>query len=512
MSDELAAQVADATTVDPDAFHERVDAEAATLKETLRSGDFDNPQANVGFEYEFYAVAAGDDGVAGGAAPDVPLVRVPRLLLELIGFEQELGLHNAEMNTSPQPLSGYGLTAQEAEVQARLSAALAKTRPEGIRLVSDAMWTVPPKGELARTYLTDSVEIDGVRIATNMSKAIRYHAMANSPLEPAMTIDAPHVSLSSDTVLPESLITSIQPHYQVPHAPDLPTYYRYALRVAGPLLALGVNSPFFPPDLYDDGVEPANVLADGRLEHRLGVFEDMLNPADGPPKVAFPPDLETVEEAVDLVADDRTIVPAWVDERGRYDDDFRHFTHMHGSFWRWVRPVFEGATRSSAHVRIEFRPLPAQPTVRDSIAFLALLAGLLEECFAADHPVRELHWERAKDNLYRAADDGLGATIEWITADGEPTTDIETIYDDLFETARRGLERRGFDAGGARRYLGPLRARITERLTPADWKRERVRARLDDGDSLEAAITGMQRTYVARQADTLIEGTFADWL
>ena len=510
MSQELAAQVADATGVDPDAFHDRVWEEAAALKEAMRSGDFDNPQANVGFEYEFYGVA--EDGASAAEADGVPLVRVPRLLLELIGFEPELGLHNSEMNTSPQPLSGYGLTAQEAEVQARLSAALAKTRLEGIRLVSDAMWTVPPRGESAAEYLTGSVEVDGVRLAANMSKAVRYHAMANSELRAGMVIEAPHVSLAADTVMPESLITSIQPHYQVPQAVDLPAYFGYALRFAGPLLALGVNSPFFPPDLYEDGVAPEAVLSDGSHEHRIGVFEDVLNPPDGPPKVCFPPDVETVEAAVDLVAEDRCIVPAWIDERGRFDDDYRHFTHKHGSFWRWVRPVFEGATRSSAHVRIEFRPLPAQPTVRDSVAFLALLAGLFEECFATDHPVRELPWEAARDNLYRAAEDGLGASVEWVTADGERTTDVDAIYDDLFEAARRGLERRGLDAGGADRYLGPLRARVTERLTPAEWKRERVRDRLDEGDDLEAAIGEMQRRYVDRQSETLIEGSFADWL
>jgi hypothetical protein len=154
MTDDLAGRVAAATQVDREAFQARVDEEAEALKEALRTGTFDNSQANVGFEYEFYGVAESSDSTDTGSPPDVPLVRVPRLLLELVGFEQELGLHNAEMNTSPQPLSGYGLTAQEAEVQARLSAALAKTRPEGIRLVSDGMWTVPPTGERADQYLT----------------------------------------------------------------------------------------------------------------------------------------------------------------------------------------------------------------------------------------------------------------------------------------------------------------------------------------------------------------------
>ncbi len=65
------------------------------IKDAIEDGVFDNPQAIVGLEYEFYAVK--DD--------DATLRRVPRRLLELIGFEKELGLHNAEMTTSPQPLN-----------------------------------------------------------------------------------------------------------------------------------------------------------------------------------------------------------------------------------------------------------------------------------------------------------------------------------------------------------------------------------------------------------------------
>jgi hypothetical protein len=62
-----------------------------------------------------------------------------------------------------------------------------------------------------------------------------------------------------------------------------------------------------------------------------------------------------------------------------------------------------------------------------------------------------------------------------------------------------------------RRYLAPLRDRVDRARTPADWKREKVRERLDAGASLEAAIVGMQREYVGRQAETLVGGSFADW-
>ncbi len=501
---ELAAAVAEALAVDGAAFQERALAEAEELKREVRDGTFDNSQAIVGLELELYAVDARTDA----------LRRVPRQLLGLIGFEKELGLHNAEMQTSPQPLSHFGLAAQEKELQANLAPAEEKVAVEDIRLVADGLWTVPPNGETASSYLTDCVESEGVTISTNMSDSVRYHAMANTDYPTGCRLDAPHVSLAAETVMPESLITSIQPHYQVAHAPDLPEYFTYALRVAAPLLALGVNSPFFPPDLYDDGPDP-EIVADAHMEHRIGVFESVLNPPPGhneAPKVCFPPDFQTVEDAIDAVAADRTIVPMEPDGGNRFDDRFAHFRHKHGSYWRWIRPVFDGATRSAANARIEFRPIPAQPTLRDAIAFQAVFAGLMEALRTHEHPVDRLEWATARDNFYAATRDGLEADLAWISADGDRTTEIDAICGECFEYARDGLERRGLSTEEARRYVRPLRERLDRRMTPARWKHHRVRRAVEDNVPLAEAIWGTQSAYVDHQETTLIEGTFVDWL
>ncbi|MEA5388776.1 hypothetical protein VB779_18295 [Haloarculaceae archaeon H-GB11] len=498
---ELAARVADALAMGTESFQERAAEDAELLKSEVRDGTFDNTQAIVGLEVELYAVDDQTDA----------LTRVPRHLLELVGFEKELGLHNAEMGTSPQPLNSYGLAAQEKELQANLAPAQDRLRAEGIRLVSDGMWTVPPTGETATDYLCGAVEYDGITLATNMSDAVRYHAMANSEYAPGMILDAPHVSVQAETVMPESLITSIQPHYQVAHAPDLPEYFRYALRVAGPLLAVGVNAPFFPPDLYDDAPD-REILDDSYMENRIGVFETVLNSREHEPKVAFPPDFDTVEDAIDDVLADHTIVPMEIDAGQRFDDEFAHFRHKHGSYWRWVRPVFEGATRSAANARIEFRPLPAQPTIRDAISFQAVFGGLLKSLHSREHPVRSLDWETAKANFYAATRDGLAADMTWLTADGERTQRTDRIYSELFEYARDGLELAGLSTEEARRYIRPLRERVDRRTTPARWKFDIVSEQVDDNVPLTEAIWGMQSRYVREQEATLLNGSFVDWL
>jgi hypothetical protein len=497
--------------VDPEEFQSRVEADAEVIKTELAEGTFDNPQGIVGLEYEFYAVSGREAtarGLESGEETAGALRRIPRRMLSYIGFEKELGLHNAEMSTTPQPLNDHGLAAQETEVKSRLSAAREPVRADDMRLVSDGLWTIPPAGEDAVGYLTDSVEEDELVLATNMSDATRYHAMANGEADLGMRLDVPNVTLEADTIMPESLITSIQPHYQVPHARDLAAYFRYALRVAGPLLALGVNSPFFPPDCYDD-VSPERVLDEAWMGHRIRVFETLNG--DGTRKVRFPDDVESTEAAVDAVVEDETVVPMPVDAGDRFDDRFAHFRRKHGSFWRWVRPVFGGATRPQANARIEFRPIAAQPTVRDSIAFQAAFAGALEALHASEHPAWNLDWETARDNFYAAMRDGLGADLTWITADGDETDDVETIYGDLLAAAESGLRARGVTDEQVGRYLLPLRERVRDGVTPARWKHGVVREHVDEGEDLRTAIYRAQREYIRQQTDTLLSGRFVDW-
>jgi hypothetical protein len=511
MNGELASRVRDTLGMSVSEFDAQARADAEVVKSELRDGTFDNHRSIIGLEYEFYAVADGRWRRETGDDSGAELVRVPRRLLELIRFEKELGLHNAELTTSPQPLNAEGLRAQAAGVRSHLESALQTTRTEGMRLVSDGLWTIPPSGETAHGYLTDSISDEGIRIATNMTDAVRYHAMANGSNAPRpFSLDAPHVGLEADTVMPESLITSIQPHYQVPHASDLPTYHNYALRIAGPLLALAVNSPFFPPDLYDEGADPTAVVDDAWAENRIFVFESVLN-ADESAKVRFPDDLDTVGEAVDRVANDPTVVPMPVDRGDRFDDRFATLRRKHGTFWRWVRPVFGGATRSSANARIEFRPIAAQPTVRDSVAFMATFAGLMESLPRHEHPVIGQDWSVARKNFYAAARRGLGAEQRWITNDGQETTNTERLYDDLLSHAVEGLRSAGCTTETAEHYVAPLRARVASGTTPAEWKRSYVRARVRDGDPLSAAIPAMQRAYVDEQTDTLLDGAFTDW-
>ncbi|MFB6112151.1 MAG: hypothetical protein ABEJ35_06410, partial [Halobacteriaceae archaeon] len=246
-------------------------------------------------------------------------------------------------------------------------------------------------------------------------------------------------------------------------------------------------------------------------EGRVSVFESVLNPEDGE-KVRFPRDATTASEVVDRIVADEPLIPLDVETGTGFDDNFAHYRTKHGTYWRWIRPVFEGGSRSSANARIEFRPLPAQPTVRDVIGFQAAFGGLMAGLRQQDHPVYHLDWRTAERNFYAAAREGLGADLEWLTLDGEETTARSAIFEDLFASARAGLEAHGLSETEARRYLEPLVERVELGMTPAKWKRRHVQAALDEGLAFEKAVREMQATYLERQDETLWEGRFTDWL
>jgi hypothetical protein len=247
------------------------------------------------------------------------------------------------------------------------------------------------------------------------------------------------------------------------------------------------------------------------MEHRIGVFESVLNDPETP-KVRFPRDVDTVSEAIERIAADPTIVPAEVEPAGRLDDDWRHIRHKHGSFWRWVRPVFDGPSRADANVRIEFRPVPAQPTARDCIGVLALFAGLMSSLPRRAHPLYDLDWETARANFYAAARDGLQADMEYVDGEGEHTSDLGQVYGDLFEYAYDGLDMHRIDRRTAASYLEPLRARVRQETTPARWTHERAREHVREGATIETAICRAHREYVDHQRRTLVDGDFTAWL
>ncbi|MFW6018633.1 MAG: hypothetical protein ACOCPX_07415, partial [Halapricum sp.] len=430
---------------------------------------------------------------------------------------KELGLHNAEINTDPNTFDAAGLDAQATAIEMETRKARAAAGEEGCALVLDAMWTIPPDAGSVE-YLSATTDLDGIRLARNMRTDPRYVAIDNDLLERtggSIDLSVPGVEQSFPTILLESLATSIQPHLQIPSTAAFPEHYNAAIRTMGPLLALASNSPFVPADLYEDVADPERLLEATHHELRIAVFEQSVNVTPNP-KVRVPPDLDAVTDVVDRVREDDVVAPflsEWLDAGSgdEYTDNYWEFEHKRGTYWRWVRCVIGGDPVEGAgderSVRIEYRPLPTQPTVTDVVGLQALTAGLIRGLVAADHPITDLPWDVTRSAFYAAAREGLDAELAWVNADGDRTTDPDEIFSEVFEYAEHGLEVQGIDDHAE--YLDPIRARWRAETTPSGWKIERVREHLEDGLDLPEAIARMQRTYILRSRET---ESFAEWL
>ena len=500
-------------------FERRVEEQAATLREALTSGAFENEAYTVGLELEAYAV----DG-------EGRLARVPEAVLADPACNGELGLHNLELNTPPNRFDADGLAAQADRIAERVAGARAALAEEGLELVLDGMWTVPPP-EGTDAYLSAVDVEDGVTVARNMRASPRYCAIDNDVLARAggsVDLDLPGVRRSFPSILVESLTSSIQPHLQVPDSGAFPDHYAVAVRTLGPVLALATNSPFLPADRYDLGGErgagPAGTdertgvtgldaapttpeeLVDATYhELRVPVFEQAINTGDR--KVRFPEDVESVTDVVGRLLEDRTCAPflkEWVkggDAVEGYADRIWELDHKRGTYWRWLRAVVGGEALAGAgeeSVRIEYRPLPTQPTVAATVGLQALVSGLVRGLVAADHPLASLEWAAARRSFYRAVEDGLDADLAWVDADGERTDDPDVVYGELFAYARRGLREQGLSEPDVDDLLAPIEARRERGTTPSRWKKRAVRERLAGGADLRSAIGGMQREYVER--------------
>lgn len=488
-------------------FLDRVAQQGESIVSRITDGEFENDDFSVGMEMEVYAVTTETH-------------KLRHLSEEVFesGATKELGLHNAEINTDPDVLDEAGLARQAESIEQDFERACKAVRAEGGHLVLDAMWTTPPE-EGSERYLCDVALTDGVTIARNMRPDPRYVALDNQALAYAggeLEFSVPGVSRTFPTILFESLATSIQPHLQIPNTEAFPAYYNVAIRTLGPVLALGTNSPFLPPDLYTDVDDPYEVIDQSHHELRIAVFEQSMNQTPNP-KVCVPADIHSPEDAIGHVLEDDLYAPflrEWITDAPRegLSDAHWEYQYKRASFWRWLRCVVGGDSVSECcderSLRIEYRPIPTQPTVRDVVGMQVLTVGLIRGLVHTAHPLAELPWEDAERAFYNAATDGLSGDLAWITADGDRTSESEIIFDDLFAQARIGLAESGVSESTIDRYLDPIERRVETGVTPSIWKKNRVREGLDSGKSFTEAITEMQAEYIERSRES---EHFAEW-
>jgi hypothetical protein len=301
-----------------------------------------------------------------------------------------------------------------------------------------------------------------------------------------------------DEVTLEGANTSLQYHLRV--APeDFARVYNAAQLATGPVLAVSGNSPLFLGrrlweetrvalfrQAVDDRGESGNGWnGHGRVSFGHGWVREGAYELFAEAVALHPPLLPVVgpEQPLESVAAGK--LPGL------------HELRLHQStVWTWNRAIYD--PKDGGHLRVELRALPAGPTVVDMVANGAFLLGLtlgLSERLDALLPAIPFH--HARGNFYRAACQGLDATMLWPTevAPSPRALPVTELVPELLPLARRGLVTAGVDAEDADAMLAIIENRLAARRTGARWQRQ-VLTRLEERMSRADALSALLERYL----------------
>ncbi len=440
------------------AFAERLRASLDALAQVLQRPGFGSGETSIGAELELNLVdphgrpARVNKAVLSSANDD-------RLALELNRF-------NLEINSTPVAIAGRPFKALGDEFRATLTSTQRAARTHGARLVPIGILPTLTTFDVLTDVMTDRGRYRALSAKLRELRGGPFRIRING-LDP--------IDLGCDDVTLEGAATSLQLHLRVEPERFADTYN--AAQIATALaLAVSSNSPFFLGHRLWD-------------ETRIALFKQAVDVRDGarsipgwpPPRVSFGHGWvrhgihELFAEAVSL---HQPLIPALSDEDplacvADGGVPLLEELRLHcGTIWRWNRAIYDA--NDGGHVRIELRALPAGPTVIDMMANSAFLLGLtLGLAAQAPELVAQLPFAHARHNFYRAAQDGLDATLLW-PADNAPSPRLEPVPSlvvRMLPLAFDGLVDAGVDADEAEELLSVIRARCETQMTGARWQR-----------------------------------------
>ena len=165
----------------------------------------------------------------------------------------------------------------------------------------------------------------------------------------------------------------------------------------------------------------------------------------------------------------------------------------HGTIWPWNRAVYSHL--GGGHTRIEYRFLPAGPTVLDMLASAALCIGWSLGLGDSMHQyAARLPFKFAEYNFYRAAQQGLDAKLVWPLkhTGGLEERPVLDLIEEFLPRARQGLEQLDLDPADLDRVWHIIEERFDTRQTGAAWQLktfEKYRKHHDVGESCRRMLS-----------------------
>jgi gamma-glutamyl:cysteine ligase YbdK (ATP-grasp superfamily) len=460
-------------------FSRRLTENLEALRRVLQRPGFGAGPRTVGAELEMFLVDSGGFPLPVNRQVLAQTVD-PRVTLELDRF-------NLECNLRPCALVGRPFTALREEFEDALAEVRRAAATQGAGVVVTGILPTLREADLGSNALTGQPRYRALSAAV-------LRRRDGAPLKVAIA-GQDTLMLTWDDVTLEGANTSLQFHLRVTPE-EFARVYNAAQLVTAPVLAVSTNSPLFLGrrlwdetrvalfrQAVDDRGEPQE---DGHLPHARVTFGH-----GWVRESAF----ELFSEAVALHSPMLPVVgpesPLESMARGQLPqlDELR----LHQStVWSWNRAIYD--PKAEGHLRIEFRALPAGPTVVDMVANGALLLGLsLGLAGQMDALLPAMPFYCARANFLRAARQGMDAQLLWpseVAPSPRPVSAPELVLQ-LLPVARQGLVSAGVDADEADAMLGIIEARVRARRTGAGWQRQvlaRLEERLPRVDALAALL------------------------
>ncbi len=409
-------------------------------------------------------------------------------------FTTELAKFNMEVNLEPLVFSGNCLSTMEKNINEKMKIARKWAAKFDADIVLAGILPTIRKFDLTsenRTpYERYKALMDGILA---MKGAGSMELKINGTDELIMSHDSPML---------EAANTGFQVHLQV--APDkFVERYNIAQAIAGPALAVAVNSP---------------LLFGRRLWHetRIALFQQSVDTRSSgehlrarSPRVMFGHNwlkksiLEIYREDIMrfrvLLSTNQIENPIKILDSGKVPA--LHSLLMHNStVYRWNRPCY-GVANGKAHLRIENRVLPAGPTVADEMANAALWLGLLNG-FNDAYPkiTKQLEFADAKANFMAACRMGIDTKFLWV--DGKRITASELMKKELIPIAREGLRKAKVRKTDISRYMDILSYRVKTGQTGARWMIKSFN-KLTKTYNKDTAIVALTASMVKQQREEI---------
>jgi gamma-glutamyl:cysteine ligase YbdK (ATP-grasp superfamily) len=461
-------------------LHENLDA----LKLLLQRPDFGVGPPSLGAEMEMCVI---DDNARALALNEEILASSDDPLLTL-----ELNRYNLEYNLSPVEAAGAPFSAMEAELNAGLAGVSRLAAQHGGRIIAIGILPTLYADQLGRQAMTDLPRYHALASGLRRIRGEDFHIKIDGaePLDELCS----HLTM-------EGANTSFQLHLRVNPNDFADTYN--AAQLATPLaLAVGCNSPYF--------------LGHGLwCETRIALFKQSVDT-----RGAFSHEWRRAARvpfghgwvrrgAYELFAESCQLYPILMPVVGKERPmqvvadggvpDLHELRLQQGTIWSWNRAVYDSV--GDGHLRIEFRALPAGPTPIDMMANAAFIAGLTVGLRDhVDAMLSAFPFRYAEFNFYRAAQNGLDATLLWPELDGTSPreADVLSLCRKMLPVADQGLEAMGVDRDERRRLLRVIEQRLDSQVTPASWQRSAVERQ--GKVPREQALASMVEEYLAHAA------------